>query len=323
MPVGNSKLQESFIQAMNLPITLGLAGLATVTIAFVSLSQPIDPSPPSTVSPPTPIPSPETTSPRRLTITVSVTDPIDLKVKEGDDVEAGQLIADRTRERIRLESQKQQLELALQRLKTATITPPLLPAQVPPITALPSTQYLEQEAAIERAKVAISQAERAIALKQQEIAYLHSLDHLNPLILDHEQAQLDHLQSSHEAAVRDYQLAIGQLNTAQESRAYQEYEHSLDLARRVEAQNQAALEYQQQLAAYEQRLRDRDYQASQSQLKLDEVNNAIASLAVVKSPYAGRIRRIHWVGQGADGSLTAQITLLLSSDRNPSPLPEQ
>lgn len=316
---------------MNLPITFGLAGLVTATIAFIPTDQPAAQLPPSTVSTPAPTPSPvretapleQATSPRRLTITVSVTDPIDLKVKEGDTVKTGQLIADRTRERTRLNAQKQQLELALQRLKTAIITPPLPPAQVPAIASLPSAQYLEQSAAIERAKVTVSQAEQAIELKQQEITYLQGLKQLDPLILDHEQAQLDQLQSAHDAAVRDYQLAIGRLHTAQETRAYQDYEHSLDLARRVEAQNQAALEYQQQQAAYEQRLRDRDYQVAQSQLKLDEVNNAIAAVAVVKSPYAGRIRRIQWLGQGTDGSLTAQVTLLLSSSSSPASLPRQ
>lgn len=275
---------------MNLPVTLGLAGLATIAIAYISLSQPVNPSPPSTVSTPTPpTPSPQTTSPRRLTITVSVSDPIDLKVNEGDDVQSGQLIADRTRQRQRLEAQHQQLELALHQLKTATITPPLPPTPVPPIAALPPAQYLEQEAAIERAKVTVDQAERAVERKQQEITYLQGLEHLDPLIFDHEQAQLDHLKQQHDAAVREYQLAIGQLSTAQETRAYQDYQQSRDLAQRVEAQNQAALEYQQQVAAYEQRLRDRDYQVAQTQLKLDEVSNAMASLAVVKAPYAGRM----------------------------------
>ncbi|MGP1387811.1 MAG: hypothetical protein ACTS2F_30015 [Thainema sp.] len=42
---------------------------------------------------------------------VSVADPEDLTVKMGDRVEAGQLIADRSRERQRLEAQQQQLSL--------------------------------------------------------------------------------------------------------------------------------------------------------------------------------------------------------------------
>lgn len=308
---------------MNLPITLGLAGLVTVAIAFVSLSQPVDQSTPSTAASPIPTPLPETTSPQRLTINVSVAQLEDLKVKEGQTLKAGDLIADRGRERSRLESQKAQLQLSFQRLKTATITPPLPPDPIPAIAAPPPASYLEQESAVEQAKSLVEQAEAAVTLKKQEIEYLSSLENLNPLVMEHEQAQLAELERQHTAAVRDYQLAMGKLDTAHQSQAYQQYRHSIDLAERIESQNAAALEYQQQLAAYEQRNRDREYQVSQIQLKLDEVNNAIATLAVIRAPYDGKVRRVRWLGQGTDGSLTAEVTLILSGTGDSSTLPDQ
>jgi DNA polymerase/3'-5' exonuclease PolX len=64
---------------------------------------------------------------------------------------------------------------------------------------------------------------------------------------------------------------------------------------------------------YEQRLRDRDFQLAQTRLRVDEVENAIANLAVVRSPYAGRIRRIKWLGQDSSGLLSAEITLMVRS----------
>lgn len=82
--------------------------LAGVVIASVAFAQ----TPPS-AEPPTSSPAPTADSPRRLTITVSVADPEDLKVSEGDRTEAGQLTADRTRDRARLETQHQQLTLTL------------------------------------------------------------------------------------------------------------------------------------------------------------------------------------------------------------------
>lgn len=232
-------------------------------------------------------------------------------MKEGDRVEAGQLIADRTRERTRLENQRQQLTLTLQKLQSSTITPPQQPTPVPAMAALPNPSYLEEAAAIERSKVALEQAEATVAAKQQEIAYLAELPNLDPLVMEHETAKLQQLQHDHTAAVREYQLAQGKLSKAQADTDYQEYQHSLDLAERVERANQAALNYQRQWAEYEQRLRDRDYQLSQTQLKLDEVDNAIASLSVVRAPYSGRIRQVQWLGQGPDGSLSVELTLLV------------
>lgn len=105
-------------------------------------------------------------SPLRLTISVSVAEPKDLKANEGDRVTVGQLLADRSRERHRLEAQAQQLELTLQRLEIATVAPPQPPAPVP------DASYLEEQATIERSKVTVDQAERALQQKQQEIEYL-------------------------------------------------------------------------------------------------------------------------------------------------------
>ncbi|MEO1445038.1 MAG: hypothetical protein AAFV46_02155 [Cyanobacteria bacterium J06635_11] len=240
-------------------------------------------------------------APRRLTINVSVTDPDDLKVTEGDRISVGQLIADRGRERQRLEAQARQLDLALQRLEHSTITPPLPPAIPPPI-ATPT--YLEEIATIDRAKADVDQAEALITAKHQEIDYLAQLPNLDPLVMEHEQAKLAELQRNHTAAVRDYQLALGKRSTA-------EYEHSRAMAIDVSGRNRDQLSYQQQWADFEQRLRDRDFQLAQTQLRVDEVENAIANLAVVRSPYAGRIRRIKWLGQGSDGLLSAEITLMV------------
>ena len=73
------------------------------------------------------------------------------------------------------------------------------------------------------------------------------------------------------------------------------------------------------MAEYQQQLAGREFQEAQLQGKLNEVENAhrfaalfeIASLSVVKSPYDGTVRRIKWLGQSPDGSLTAEITLMV------------
>jgi hypothetical protein len=293
-------------------VSYGLATLGTVIFAMspygikatqTSASIPSKPTVVSTDS--------TTTSPRRLTVTVRVQEPEDLKVKEEDTIKAGQVIADRERERTRLTSQKQQLQLSLQRLKTSTITPPTPPQPVPVVKALPPISLAEHQAAIEKAKVAIASVESEIELKQQEIAYLSELPSLDPIILEHEQVKLKELKQSHTEAVRDYQLAVGKLQSAKEGRAYQEYVASVNAAQRVEQYNQAQLNYQRQLAEYEQRFRDKQFQTAQIQGRLDDVANAIASLSQVKAPYGGTVRRIKWLGQSPDGSLTAEITLMV------------
>lgn len=279
-----------------------LKGLIPYALAFVALGsvafaqQHHGPS-----SPPEQEMTTDRDGPRRLSISVKLADPEDLKVAEGDRLAVGQLIADRSRERQRLESQSRQLNLTLQRLERSSITPPLPPAAPPPLI---TPTYLEQDAAISKADSSVQQAEASIEAKRLELDYLSKLPNLDPLVLEHEQANLAELQLEHTAAVREYQFALGKRSTA-------EYEHSRAISIDTSTRNRDLLSYQNQWAQYEQRLRDRDYQLSQTQLKLDEIQNAIANLAVVRSPYAGRIRRVKWLGQDSSGQLSAEITLMV------------
>jgi hypothetical protein len=266
-------------------------------------------------------PAEPTTSPRRLTVTVKVAEPADLKIAEGQEIKQGDIISDRISEKNRLTSQQKQLQLSLERLKAASVTPPTPPAPTPVVKALPPVSYLEHEAAVEKAKAAIASITSELDLKKQEIDYLSKVPNLDPIILEHEQTKLDELKRNHTAAVRDYQLAMGKLQTAKDNRKYQEYQASVSEAQRIEQMNQSRLNYQRQLAEYEQRLADREFQVSQLQARLNDVENALskaapsatASLSVVKAPYSGTVRRIKWLGQAPDGSLSAEITLMVSN----------
>ncbi len=42
----------------------------------------------------------------------------------------------------------------------------------------------------------------------------------------------------------------------------------------------------------------------------------IATLSVVKSPYAGTVRRVNWLVQSPDGSLTAEVTLMVGRQKS-------
>lgn len=279
-------------------------------------------------------PSPQPTEPksRRLTIAISVSAMSDLKVTEGQTLQTGDTIADRALDLQRLEAQKAQLILTLARLQTATISPPQSPAAPALIAALPNPSFLEAQAQVEKSKADVESTSATITNKQAEIDYLAKLPNLNPIVLDHERAKLAELEQQHTATIRDYQLAMGKLSTAQEGRDYQEYQHSLSQADRTAAQNRNGLEYQRQVADFEQRHRDREFQLSQTQLKLNEIDNQLATIAAIRAPQPGKVRRIKWLGQSADGRLNAELTFIperpgraaaLSNQPTPMPQPTQ
>ncbi len=74
---------------------------------------------------PAPLPEPlqpNNAAPKRLKININITNPEDLKVKEGDLVKAGQILADKDRERKRLTGQRDKLNLPIKQTHFYNLT---------------------------------------------------------------------------------------------------------------------------------------------------------------------------------------------------------
>ena len=236
------------------------------------------------------------------------------------EIEKGQVISDRIPEKTRLQAQEKQLQLSLERIRTASIAPPPKPRPVPEVAALPPISYLEHQAGIERAQLAISKrsASRAalsqeeISIKEQEIKELSQIPDLDPILIEHEQAKLKQLQLNHQIAINELELAQGKLQTAKQARKYQEYFASVTAARRVEEENQAKAFYQRQLAEYNEKIAAKEIQVTQLQEKLNDIQSQIENLQIV-SPYSGTVRNIEFLGQSEDGAIAVKILLLVKN----------
>lgn len=127
-------------------------------------------APPSPVAPP-PVAPPNHSSnlPRILKFELSVSSPKDLRIKQGDKVEAGQVLADRVEERSHLTAQLEALNLEYQQIQSKTISTPPAPVSVPTIKSLPPISYAEEEAAIRVTQTNLSQAKRAVQLQQEKL----------------------------------------------------------------------------------------------------------------------------------------------------------
>ncbi len=252
--------------------------------------------------------------PNRIEIAVNITAHEDLKIAQDMAIAKGQIISDRIPEKKRLEAQKKQLELSRERVLSASIQEPAKPLPVPEVAPLPPVNYLEFEAAIERANIAIASAAEEISIKVQEIEELSNIPDLDPIILEHEQAKLKQLQLNHQIAENELELAKGKLQTAKQKRKYEEYQASITKARRVEEQNLAASHYQRQLTEYNEKIAQKEIQVTQLQEKINNVQSQIDNLQIT-SPYSGEVRNIEFLGQSEDGSITVRILLKVSSEQ--------
>ena len=228
----------------------------------------------------------EAAYPNRIEISVNISAHEDLKIAQDMAIAKGQVISDRIPEKSRLQAQQRQLQFSLERVQAASIQAPPKPLPVPAVAPLPPVNYLEFEAAIERAKIAIALSQESITIKEQEITELSQIPDLDPITIEHEQAKLKQLQLNHQIALNELELAQGKLQTAKQAREYQEYLASITAARRVEEENQAKSFYQRQLAEYSEKIAAKEIQVTQLQEKLNDIQSQIASLQIT-SPYSG------------------------------------
>lgn len=363
-------LQNNFVAYA----ALGIVGLIAVGKQIPSLKSAIAqiPSPIPNTTPVNPANPANPSSGRLLKLNITVTSPEDLKVKEGDTVSAGQVLADRDKERARLTAQREQIQLSLNKIEQTELIPPPKPLPVPEVAELPPISYKEEEAAISAAQLALEQAQRnyelamgttpfitqqatmemeaskveaaqrEVDLQQRKLDAIATLKNLPPEVSAHENEQLKRKSSEYEQrraesnyaaaelknaqeertaklkvladevnkAQANVKLAQSRLDTARTKRGYDEYQHSITKARRAEESNQFAQNQARQQQEYSQQQRDREFQIAQLKAKLGEFDQQLNQLSIVRSPYAGTIRRIKNVSQ-TNQDLKFEITLVV------------
>jgi DNA repair exonuclease SbcCD ATPase subunit len=197
---------------------------------------------------------------------------------------------------------------------------------------------------VRRVEAIVKEKQRLLDNQNRKIDAVHALKDLPPNVLLHErevlkqkeadlqqvQADLQEAQEKVEAARKDrvdrvqhlamalekakseQEIAISKLQTAKDRRAYQEYEASITAVRRTEEHEQTMQSYGRQLQETENRERDRSFQAAQIQAKVAELDDQLASLGIIRSPYAGTIQRIKVTGQN-DKNISVEVTLATSA----------
>jgi hypothetical protein len=252
-------------------------------------------------------------SSQRLTLS----SPADLKVEEGDRVEAGKVLADRTREQQQIQTQLDKLRLQMTQLQQPIPGPP--PARsVPDVAGLPPASFLDEVAEVERQRTLVTAAEGAVMNQQRMLDMLTGIDssQIPQATIPHEEEVLRQKQQLLDQARADLQLAQAQLGQAQSERQYQEYQHSLEMSKRAISIQQAELQRQEEVQHQQAELRDRAYDVAQLETQIQNLETQLFTLSAVRSPYAGTIQRVKFEGQN-DQNLIVEL-VLVTGDVSPS-----
>jgi hypothetical protein len=190
------------------PLAFGLpvAMLAPPTAVLLTGCNSISPEPPSMpvpVAESPPVISPRKNQvPRELKLKLTLDDPADLKVKQGDLIQKGQILSDRTSIRKTLEQQRQVIRLKLEHLN-ANIG-----------VGSSQVSYAVEQAKVRQAQVKVEQARKTIALFKTNSPWTDYAWASLPLYK--ESTQVSQLVIKVQDAEAELGLAVAQLQAARE-----------------------------------------------------------------------------------------------------------
>lgn len=212
---------------------------------------------------------------RRHRIDLSVSSLDDVKVREGDKIAAGDLLSDRTEQRLALESQKEALNMAIEQARQP----------LPPLAPLPQPDFSREEIAIAEARANIEALDRVQlpVMRFKPVALQQVADY------DALRAAADLREKKIQAAI-DLQMAIAELAAAKGDYQQKLYEHSIQQQRFQESQQR------------------QQYQLGLLFRQAAEIEDKLDRLAVVRSPVGGRIRRVKVTNQ-SDRTISVEVTI--------------
>ncbi|MCC0179191.1 hypothetical protein I4641_19685 [Waterburya agarophytonicola K14] len=217
-------------------------------------------------------------TPNRHTITLTLNELSDLKVEEGQRVNVGEIISDRTTEKAKLQAKKQRLTDSLTRAK--------LPLNE--LKSVPIPKFQTELANLKQAQFNLDAIARQINNFDKK---LYHKDPWHVQVFESEKVQeLADLKRRELEASINVEQAIASLDEAKLNYQKQQYEHSL------------------KVSDYQTLMQKQQEQVNSLQTQLDTVDDELDKLTSVYSPYRGKVRRVKILGQN-ERSITAEVTL--------------
>jgi hypothetical protein len=265
-------------------------------------------------------------APRLLRIKLTLQSPHELRVKAGDNINAGNVLSHHQTTRQRLLRQRRMLQVATSHLRAQMrLTHESLRQLQSLGLDLPPTTFAAERAAIQRTEAEAITAQRLLAMQQERLSVVRcqlsvasSVKSIDPteneplqaqpqlttdneqltMIEQHEVAKLTQAQDKQLLAHSEIEWHKAKLTTAREVRAWDEQKHRVELTRQI----LSARSQQQQVAIEWARLT----------AQIAELDLQLAQLIAVRAPFAGTIKRIEWEEMN-DEKLTVWVYLAVGS----------
>ena len=282
---------------------VAIASALSLVVGCAQSTQPeYNPPPIPAVSPETSTIQPEpdelpSNTPRKVDVTVSLSDPDDLKVKPGDQLEKGEIISDMTRRRTQLERTKKQLDLSLEQLNLPIPEPlPVVDVELPPPDLTMETE------AIKQAQLALQQAQESVEFQKAKLEATRrfKIPEMNAIDQAQGYQQLLQLEQNQQSAALAIMQSVAARQAKQQDYQYLQYQQALEQQRNLMA-------YQRDVSNFVVNVQRVGVSRNQLLTRLDEVETELEQASVF-SPYAGVVRRVDVERQSND-TLQARLVL--------------
>jgi hypothetical protein len=254
----------------------------------------------------------DSSQPKLLRINLTLSDPKDLKVKQGDFLQVDQIISDREDERKRLQSQRGEY---LNTIKILSLEPqkPIEPLAVRKAPELPPQSFAEYESEVDFQRLKVDRAKELVSLQQRKIDLIGTLNtkDLPEGVEAHEGQQLAKIKSDLAKEEAVLQLQLGKFETAKANRGLREYDAEESKVRAALEANRTQMEYQKALADFDKSQQERQFRLADLRSKVAEVDSKLQEISTVRAQYPSEVKRIRYVKQ-TNNQIDVELLLYIS-----------
>jgi len=256
----------------------------------------------------------ESAQPNSLRINLTLSDPKDLKVKQGDLLKVGDVISDRDEERKRLIAQRGDY-LATIKILSLPITKPIEPLNIKKVPTLPDQSFQEIEANIDLQQIKVKAAEQKLSQQRQKLELIETLNarDLPTGTKEHEAVKLAELETALKSEEAKLNVELGKFESEKSGRTMRQYEQEQTEIRNALEKNRSLQEYSKALADYDRTEQERVFRVADLKTKVALVDEKLKEISTVRAQYASEVKRVRFVKQ-TNNQIDVEL-LLYTRDR--------
>jgi hypothetical protein len=227
-----------------------------------------------------------------------LSDPSDLKVKQGDVLRVDQVISDREEERKRLAAQRADY-LSTIKILSLPIAKPVEPLNIKKIPMLPDQSFAEIESNIDLQRIKVKSAQDKVSQQKQKLDLIETLSarDLPEGTKQHESVKLSEYETALKSEEARLNVELGKFESEKSGRSLKQYEFEQTEIRYALEKNRSLQEYGKAMADYDRTEQERIYRIAEMQSKVALVDEKLKEISTVRAQYASEVKRVRFVKQ--------------------------